>query len=457
MKKRTKGFFTVAGVCAATLCIGCFAVQGYYAHRFWVGTFINGIYCTGKTVEQVNGELAAGYAAETLILQDAEGREYEIPLSSVDFKIDYSGQLSEWMEDQNAFRETVSEKNSQLFPEITFDENALEQKIRECGIAEANQRTQEVVICREKSYQLYDGMREVLDIQQVITAAEQALWSGSFFVDVSDCYGDLPYTQEMQDTLTLWEKIARFQDCGIVYDMGDEQIIVSPEMASGFILTGENGEILLDEKGELLLSEEGMAAFVDWLCETYNTVGASRVFHATRGEDVVIEGGTYGSILDREGELDYLREALSEGRREIHVPAYLQCGFVRGKQDIGTTYVEVDMTEQKLYYYEEGTLFMETDIVTGNTSKKWGTPSGVNYVYAMQKNRTLRGRDYASYVKFWVPVVGNIGIHDASWRKEFGGEIYKKNGSHGCINVPRERMEELFGYLKTGIPVVMFY
>ena len=47
-------------------------------------------------------------------------------------------------------------------------------------------------------------------------------------------------------------------------------------------------------------------------------------------------------------------------------------------------------------------------------------------------------------VKFWVPVKGGIGIHDAGWRKEFGGDIYQTAGSHGCINTPKDKMEELF-------------
>ena len=115
------------------------------------------------------------------------------------------------------------------------------------------------------------------------------------------------------------------------------------------------------------------------------------------------------------------------------------------------------MTQQKMYYYEEGELLLETEVVTGNLSRKWGTPEGVNYVYNKQRNRVLRGEGYASPVKYWMPVKGGIGIHDASWRTEFGGEIYKKNGSHGCINTPSQKMAELYEMVETGTPVVMFY
>lgn len=115
------------------------------------------------------------------------------------------------------------------------------------------------------------------------------------------------------------------------------------------------------------------------------------------------------------------------------------------------------MAEQKMYYYEKGVLKLETEIVTGNMRRRMGTPEGVNFVYNKQKNRVLRGPGYASPVKFWMPVKGGIGIHDAGWRKEFGGDIYQTAGSHGCINTPKDKMEELFDCVQIGTPVVMFY
>ena len=56
-----------------------------------------------------------------------------------------------------------------------------------------------------------------------------------------------------------------------------------------------------------------------------------------------------------------------------------------------------------------------------------------------------------------MPVNGNIGLHDATWRREFGGEIYLKSGSHGCINIPKDKAGELYDMVVIGTPVVMFY
>ena len=67
------------------------------------------------------------------------------------------------------------------------------------------------------------------------------------------------------------------------------------------------------------------------------------------------------------------------------------------------------------------------------------------------------GEDYASPVKYWIPVKGAIGIHDASWRSTYGGQIYIRNGSHGCINTPLEQVSQLYDMVEIGTPCVMFY
>ena len=124
---------------------------------------------------------------------------------------------------------------------------------------------------------------------------------------------------------------------------------------------------------------------------------------------------------------------------------------------IDTTYVEVDMTIQKMMFFKDGEIVFETEVVTGCTSQGMGTPELVCHVYSKNRNRILQGANYRSFVNYWVPVYGGIGIHDATWRNKFGGELYKKSGSHGCINTPLEKMGELYDMLEVGMPVVIHY
>ena len=108
-----------------------------------------------------------------------------------------------------------------------------------------------------------------------------------------------------------------------------------------------------------------------------------------------------------------------------------------------------------MYLYLNGECTVETEVVTGK--KGMGTPEGFYSVYSKQRNHILRGADYEAFVKYWMPINGNVGIHDASWRSKFGGEIYKKSGSHGCINTPSDAMKRIYESVEVGIPVIVFY
>ncbi len=451
-------FFVLSGICLGSV---LYIVIGFcYQGRFAPGTFINGIYCTGKTAEEVNKELKEMYPCDSLLVQGDEGIQFVISYEEITVNIDYISQLRKLQSRQNPFlwiTALFGGGHASVMPKVSFERELLQGVLAD-RLLPADEAIGEIVeIRKEAGYELFDGRKHVLNLELAYSAVSEALRQGKTFVDISDCYEDLPYTEEMYETLALWEKVEAFQSCSIVYDMGDEKVSLTPEIVSGFIALDDNGRFLLDDAGNLVLDEEAVESFIDSLCQEYDTLGSARSFQSTRGDVVTVEGGTYGNKIDREAEIEYLIQALSDHAEEVHIPAYEAEARVRGRDDIGDTYVEVDMTEQKLYYYEEGELLLETNVVTGSISGGHKTPSGVNFVYAMQRNRILRGPDYESFVKYWAPVNRGIGIHDASWRGSFGGEIYKTNGSHGCINVPPAVMATLYDMLEIGVPVVMFY
>lgn len=50
----------------------------------------------------------------------------------------------------------------------------------------------------------------------------------------------------------------------------------------------------------------------------------------------------------------------------------------------------------------------------------------------------------------------HIGIHDASWWYFFGGDIYKRNGSHGCVNTPLYLAKRIFENIEEGTPIICY-
>jgi hypothetical protein len=346
---------------------------------------------------------------------------------------------------------------------VSYDDAALEECLSGASFMMdeevADEDRKVVIIKTNQGYELLNERESVLDGNETRLAVAAAVEESQsdIWLEEAGCYHDLELTKEMQDTLELWEKVDAFQQCDIVYQMGEDLIPVDASVVCDWAALDDAGNFLLDENGDVQLREDAVSEFIENLAAEYDTVGISRSFKATSGRTVEVEGGIYGNKLDQETEVEYLTNAFLGKKQEVHEPAYLQKAQVQGKDDIGDTYIEIDMGEQEMYYYENGVLKLETPVVTGNTSLKRGTPSGVNYVYLKQTDRILRGEGYASHVDFWMPVNGGIGIHDSSWRSKYGGVIYQTNGSHGCINTPRDIMVQLYDMVEVGTPVVMFY
>ncbi|MCD7726510.1 MAG: L,D-transpeptidase/peptidoglycan binding protein [Clostridiales bacterium] len=438
----------------------------YYHNAFEYGTWINDVYCTGKSIQEVNEELVKDFTYEGVTIHDKDGNSYPISAEEISYQFDFIKALEIYQQQHNSWmwiESLVRGENTRLSPVVTYNGEKLEECLAQLPLLIQGQDTEEsrtvAIIKTNQGYELLNERTAVLNIEEAKAAVRAAIEASQteVFLEEAGCYHDLELTEEMQATLALWEKLDAFQQCGIIYQMGEEQVPVDASVVCDWIALDEEGDFLLDENGELQLREGAVETFVESLAAEYDTVGASRSFTATRGETITVEGGIYGNQLDQQAEIEYLTDAFLSNKRETHEPAYTQKARVQGKDDIGDTYIEIDMGEQMMYYYAEGVLQLETPVVTGNTSRNMGTPEGVNYVYLKQTDRILKGEGYASHVNFWMPVKGNIGIHDASWRSSYGGTIYQTNGSHGCINTPGEIMEQLYNLVEVGTPVVMFY
>ena len=155
-------------------------------------------------------------------------------------------------------------------------------------------------------------------------------------------------------------------------------------------------------------------------------------------------------------EVTELTELILAGEKVKKEPAYFQTAQQYGPDDIGNTYVEVSLKAQHLFFYKNGKLILETDIVSGNLAKGHGTPTGTFPIQYKERNATLNGEDYSTPVDYWMPFYRGIGFHDASWRSKFGGDIYKTKGSHGCINMPPKAAKILFEHIQRGVAVVVY-
>ena len=139
-----------------------------------------------------------------------------------------------------------------------------------------------------------------------------------------------------------------------------------------------------------------------------------------------------------------------------------------GGRDWGNRYIDIDLSEQYVRMYgDDGSVIWESACVSGDASKGYDTPTGVNQINDNKRSGDveLRGLDYdkdgepdyETPVSYWMPFVGNlVALHDAQ-RYNFGGTIYQWNGSHGCVNLPVSVAGNVYNKIDAGTPVVCHY
>ncbi len=446
----------------AAACIVYLVIAFYYRQTFLYGTYINGISVKGLDVAGADALLAKEYAGYTLTLKERDGKTEMIDGEQIGFSVSLTKELTNLLNHQNAllwgyyFFDPLS---LELVPEYTYQEEKLEEALESlaCFQLEAANLTAKLEIQKKYlGYLLIDETTDIVETQEVKALVRQALSEGSTSVSIEECF--VPYlpTKEMQEVYGLWKKIDKVQRTNVVLEDDGLERTLNAGIIVDWIVADGDGMPVLDEAGQIQFKPEMVEKFVEELSVLFDTDKKDRLWKKKDGGSVWLKYAAPGYQIDQEAEIEQLTKAALTGKSEKREPIYTKEGKGRGKEEIGDTYIEIDMNAQKLYYFVDGKLRLTTDIVTGNTSRRNGTPAKICAIYAKQKNRVLRGANYASFVNYWMPVSGNIGIHDATWRDEFGGEIYKTAGSHGCINLPKEKAEALYEMAEVGTPVILY-
>lgn len=472
MKKALKIVIGNIFLICILLGLGYLGLAFYYQNGFSFLTYINGVYCTGKSVETVNMELNESFEYDGLKVIAKEG-SFDILAEDILYSYDYREPLKHYLTKQNPYLWIENLKSGSkeytLQPAVCYDETLLNKKVQE-GINTLNLEKEHKVILEtgEDGFILKDTKQGILDTAKAENVVKQALLQGleEISLEEYDCYYDKEYTDKELELIHFYNDLNEYQSKSVTYLFGcDKEILSKQDLAKTLVCykffedrnTVDNIEYkndFYDEEGLLLIDEEAISTLLDERFTAYNTY-QNHTFTTHDGRTLQIKGGTYGNKISMKTEKQELASFLeSDDNTFTREPVYTKEVSIKGKNDIGDTYIEVDIGKQKMFYYRKGELYLETDVVTGKNN---ATREEVCYVYAKQKNRILRGPGYESFVKYWMPVSGGIGIHDASWRSEFGGEIYIRNGSHGCVNTPLEIVEQMYEVMEVGTPCILYY
>lgn len=461
MEKKQKKFLPfpliLSSILLVILLAGYLIVSWYFNDHFFPNTTIGTIDCSGKTAEWATSQNLTTAEDFLFTIYDRDGNKYH--LRGMDFSYSYEnlGEEAAALKTQSSYAwplELTKDHTYSLNAGFVYDSSQLAEQIKTLPIFDsANWISPEnaSIQITEDGYEIIPEVKGNIPIEEmVISEITNALNQGSTSITLTDnCYEVPEITENSQCITAAAQEIRTYSNSTIHYEIENVDENLTREQILSMLIIDENNEVSIDTRK--------IDQFVQSLATKYNTYGDIRDFHTSLGDAIRIGGGDYGWVIAKTKEAQQILIDLEGGSPVSREPVYEQTAQVSGLYDIGNTYIEVDYTNQHMWYYEEGSLILESDFVSGNINKGNGSPDGIFKVVYKQSPAVLRGEDYESDVTYFIPFAYNVGFHDASWRKNFGGEIYKKSGSHGCINMPLEAVQVLFEKAAVGTPVIAYY
>lgn len=297
-----------------------------------------------------------------------------------------------------------------------------------------------------------DGLRAAASTLGVTADGPQ---DASFELTSVDCYKQPEITTEtLRDTpdslfrtalAELEVKIA-FNEASAQYLPHGEETLTSHDLAS-IVDLEPDGTVTVDEK---VLGEK-----VSRWAESYSKKDTPFLFDSWVKGLTEISFVTCDYLIDAQSVTEQIRAQLltmQSGTVSVEAACYDKDGE---PFSLGDSYIEVDFDNQQMTFIKDGRLVVNTNIVTGALNGHQ-TPTGLYETHGKEHDVWLKGDDYLVFVKYWISVVGDIiGLHDASWRENFGASFYVYGGSHGCVNTPEEAMAMIWNLAEDGTPVLM--
>ena len=473
-KKKHKGL-KVTGIIAAILAVtaGCAygAVTYYYADRFFEGTYINGIDCSNKTAYEVEQAIASTVEAYSIEVTSRNQDPQTISGSQIGYQYMSDGEVLNLLKQQKPYewvRGFMETRSYNTQENVTFDKTLLQNEVKALNCAQPENQVEP-----ENAYVAMNGDEftivpetegSKLKVKEAYKALDAAISGSQTSIDLGstpDVYAVAAVTSEDSTLQATRDAYNNYTKASITYTFGDQTVTLDGSTLKNWLQFDEKGQLVQDDAS----FTQHVKDFVAQLASEHNTVGTTRSFNTTSGRTVSVYGSAYGWTIDQDAEAAQLTEEIRTGTQTTREPVYSMRANAYGYNDIGSTYIEVDLSSQHMYYYQGGSIIFDSDIVSGDIRyDDRATPPGIFTLYYKKSPDVLRGAkkpdgtyEYETSVTYWMPFNGGIGFHDATWQAYFGGDRYTYAGSHGCINMPLDAAATLYSIIDTNVPIVCFY
>ena len=208
----------------------------------------------------------------------------------------------------------------------------------------------------------------------------------------------------------------------------------------------------ISDKLEVSVSKSAIESYASDMSGRHSGADYKGSFVTSGGSTIGYTVTYYGQRVNKSALADDIYKCVTEQVSGTRTAPY----SAKSSKPYGGSYVEIDLSSQKLWLYKNGERIITTSFVSGSVAEGHRTPTGIYSIYSKQTDRYLTGADYRSFVHYWMPFLGGYGLHDASWRSSFGGTIYYYDGSHGCVNLPSSAAKTIYNNVSVGTKVILY-
>lgn len=266
------------------------------------------------------------------------------------------------------------------------------------------------------------------------------------------------------------KKLQQLQKASVAYNIaGKSFTLKAADLISE--ATYKNGKYQLTDTKKLTAKLNEIDKSVQTLNKSYKfTVPSGTSVH---GKTITVTNKSYGWAIYVKKAVAAVEKAFMDGTTTIDGSNYIYGegystyahGYGKSNNGIGKNYVVVSISKQELWVVRNNRVAVHlTDVVTGTqeggTSNR--TPKGVWYIMYKESPSTLKGYNddgtkYSSKVKYWMPfTLSGCGLHDASWRTDWGKTAYLTGGSHGCVNIRPAEIKSVWNHVLTNEAVIVY-
>lgn len=457
MKKSTKTSIFILIFILLAFATTYFLGRSYFDDRFYLNTSVGAVDVSSMTRDEARSALEDELIQSELSFIENNEDLGNISLGEFSTVSNIEAVINESFEDQHnnnwltSF--TGSKKlNGSLSENLEIDMQKLQEALAGIGI---DNSTREASQNATIQYQEEGGYAIVEEVQgnQIDFDKTKELIQQDTTIELSQAYTQADILSDDESLNQAVDQANQMLQTKITLTIEDDEVTIPEKEISQWIQ--------LDESNDIIINQEEIYDYLGELNLEYATYAKDRTLQSTYSGEVTVPKKILGWHINREAEVEQLAEELKAGQEVTRDPIVEGNNYGIGL-GFGPDYVEVDISKQKLMIYLDNEKVFETDVITGRPGSE--TPVGASYVWYKDTQQTLIGlnvhteKNYETPVSYWVAVTDDnlIGLHDASWQYDFGGDSYLSHGSLGCINISPAVMSQVYNHVYEGMPVAIF-